>query len=361
MHRSVAVRYDFPCRPRRPWRDNVRTRILEQNRDSRLVALQRLIPGDVELGVPLAPTTRWRIGGPADALVTPSSRDTLAIALKFLRENAVRHVIVGDGSNLLYDDAGFRGAVVRIGRAFGGFSAYPDGRVTAGAGLWVPTFVRGVIDAGLSGAVHAIGIPGTLGGLVVMNGGSQRKGIGEHVVAVEILDADGTVVRLDRDALGFAYRTSHLQERGAVMLSAEFRFEPGDVHALRREAIAILASRRAKFPRVRQNCGSVFVSDPKLYALIGPPGLAIEQAGLKGLSRGDAQISPDHANFIVNNGAARSADVLALIDIARTRVAEMSGVAMLAEVRHLDPYGRLRPAHEVCGQPASDDQQERAR
>jgi UDP-N-acetylmuramate dehydrogenase len=312
--------------------------------------LQALLPAsEVALNALLAPLTRWRIGGPADAVVTPASRETLAAVLEFVREEEIRHVIVGDGSNLLYDDAGFRGVVIRIGRAFGGFAARSDGSVTAGAGLWVPLFVRQVIGAGLAGAVHAIGIPGTLGGLVVMNGGSQRKGIGDHVTAVELLEPDGAVARVEKDSLGFGYRTSHLQERGAIVLSSDFQFEPGNIHVMRREAIEILASRRAKFPKVRQNCGSVFVSDPKLYALIGPPGLAIERAGLKGLSCGDAQISPDHANFIVNNGAARSADVLTLIATARARVWEMTGIAMLAEVRHLDPYGRLRPAHEVCG------------
>ena len=308
-----------------------------------------MLPRDVSLDVSLANLARWRIGGVADAVITPKDSVSLAAAIGFLRDNDIRYVIVGDGSNLLYDDAGFRGAVIRIGRAFGEFTTGLDGFVRAGAGLWVPSFVRRVIGAGLAGAVHAIGIPGTLGGLVVMNGGSQRKGIGDHVTAVDLLDVDGTFARLDRQALGFAYRSSALQERGAVVLAAEFRFEPGDTAALRREAIDIMASRREKFPNVRQNCGSVFVSDPKLYALMGPPGEAIERAGLKGLRCGDAQISPDHANFIVNNGHARSADVLALVAVARERVAAMSGISMIAEVRHLDPFGRLRPAHEVCG------------
>ncbi|WP_203234593.1 UDP-N-acetylmuramate dehydrogenase [Sphingomonas solaris] len=313
-----------------------------------LAELKACYPDEVGLDVPLSTLGRWRIGGPADAIVTPRSAGSLADIVTFVRARGVRHVIVGDGSNILFDDAGFRGAVIRIGRAVGGFAADADGHVRAGAGLWVPGFVRRLIDRGLTGAVHAIGIPGTLGGLVVMNGGSQRRGIGEHVTAVNVLTAEGEIARLDRDALAFAYRSSRLQENGAVVLSAEFRFEQSNSAALRREAIEILASRRAKFPKVRANCGSVFVSDPKLYALIGPPGMAIERAGLKGLARGDARISPEHANFIVNTGQARSADVLALIAEARTRVHALTGVAMEAEVRHLDPYGRFQPAHMVA-------------
>lgn len=304
---------------------------------------------EVRRDVPLSSLGRWRIGGPADILVEPRSRETLAAALRAIKQDGLPHVVIGDGSNLLFDDAGLRGVVLKIGRAFGGFTAMPDGRVRAGAGLWVPSFVRATINAGLAGVVHAIGIPGTLGGLCTMNGGSQRKGIGDHIISVEAMDYQGKVHRIGREALGYAYRRSRLQEGGLIVLDAELQLEPtDDKHALRREAIEIMAARRAKFPKVRANCGSVFVSDPELYTLIGPPGRAIEQAALKGVRRGDAQISPDHANFIVNNGAASSADVLALIKLARDRVHALSGVAMDAEVRHLAPDATLRAAHQAA-------------
>ncbi|PAX06350.1 UDP-N-acetylenolpyruvoylglucosamine reductase [Sphingomonas lenta] len=319
---------------------------------SALTRLHQVLAADeLSRDVALAGLGRWRIGGPADLVVTPRSTESLAAALRVIAETGVPHVVIGDGSNLLFDDEGFRGVVVRVGRAFGGFAAKPDGHVEAGAGLWVPSFVRQVIEAGLAGATHAIGIPGTLGGLVTMNGGSQRRGIGENVLSVDVVKRDGTRRRIDRTELRYSYRASALQDAGAIVVAARFRFEPGDRHALRREAIGILAARRAKFPRVRANCGSVFVSDPKLYSLIGPPGLAIERAGLKGFAIGDAQISPDHANFIVNNGQARSADVLALIGLARERVRALTGIAMDAEVRHLAPDGVMRPAHEVAAVP----------
>lgn len=316
--------------------------------------IRALGPGAVRRDVPLATLGRWRIGGPADLLVTPRSVAELAETLRVVRDFGVPHVVVGDGSNLLFDDEGFRGAVVRVGRAFSGFAVHEGGEVEAGAGLWAPAFVRRVIGAGLAGATHAVGIPGTLGGLLAMNGGSQRRGIGENVLWVEALDRGGRLRRLDRAELGYAYRASRLQAGGLVAVGARFRFAPGDRAALRREAIGILAARRAKFPRVRANCGSVFVSDPELYRLVGPPGQAIERAGLKGRRIGDAQISPTHANFIVNLGRARSADVLALVDLARRRVRELTGVALAAEVRHLSPDGVLRPAHDALPAPASE-------
>ena len=314
-----------------------------------------LQPGEVATAIPLSTLGRWRIGGPADIVVTPSSAEALARTLQIVSDGKTRHLVIGDGSNLLFDDQGFRGVVIRVGRAFGGFEQRDGGIVDAGAGLWMPSFVRRLIDVGLAGAVHAIGIPGTLGGLVTMNGGSQRRGIGENIVYVDVLDRGGVAHRLDHAELEYSYRSSRLQRGDLVVVSARLRFAPGDSHAMRREAISILAARRAKFPKIRANCGSVFVSDPKLYALIGPPGEAIERAGLKGLAIGDAQISPEHANFIVNNGRARAADVLALIRLARRRVADLSGIAMDAEVRHLAPDGTVRAAHLVP-EPANGDE-----
>lgn len=319
----------------------------DQAIESALAALALAVPAsEMRFDVPLSSMGRWRIGGLADVVVEPASLATLAATLKVVRDGAVPHVLIGDGTNLLFDDAGFRGVVIRMGRAFSDLEIGADGLVRAGAGLWVPRLVRAVVNAGLSGIVHAVGIPGTLGGLCVMNGGSQRKGIGEHVVHVDAMDYDGALHRLTHDQLGFAYRQSSLQDGGLVVVSATLRLDAGDAAALRHEAIGILASRRAKFPKVRANCGSVFVSDPRLYALMGPPGEAIERVGLKGLASGDAQISPDHANFIVNNGHAGSRDVLRLVATARRQVADRTGVAMLAEVRHLLPDGVLRPAHE---------------
>lgn len=312
-------------------------------------ALRAVLPRHaIALDLPLATLGRWQIGGPADIVATPTNVESLRAVLTVIAEVGVPYVIVGDGSNLLYDDAGFRGVVVRIGRAFGGFDIGEHGVVKAGAGLWVPCFVRQVIDAGMVGATHAIGIPGTLGGLLTMNGGSQRHGIGENVISVDVVERDGTPVRINHADLGFGYRRSALQTRGAIVVSARFCFGIGDRHALRSEAVSILASRRAKFPRVRANCGSVFVSDPALYSLIGPPGMAIEKAGLKGAMVGGAQFSPDHANFIINNGGARSRDVLKLIAMARSRVHALTGIEMDAEVRHLAPDGTMRPAHEVA-------------
>ncbi len=293
----------------------------------------------------LAGIGRWQIGGPVDLLIEPRTSDELAQTLSALRGAGVPWLVIGDGSNLLFDDAGLRGAAIRIGRHFRSFTDHGDGVVEAGAGLWVPCYVRRLIAAGLSGAVHAIGIPGTLGGLVTMNGGSQRRGIGEQLIEAVAMNENGHIARFDHAAMRFAYRASALQESRWINLSARFAYPQGDARAMHAEARKILRDRRLKFPRNRANCGSVFVSDPALYDKIGPPGAAIERAGLKGRRIGGAQLSPEHANFIVNCGGATSADVLRLIGEARRAVEALSGIAMLAEVRHVRPDGTMAPAH----------------
>jgi UDP-N-acetylmuramate dehydrogenase len=316
--------------------------------------LEAALPGRVAAGVSLGQLGRWRIGGPADLVVTPESVENVARAIAILGDSGVRWATIGEGSNLLFDSAGYRGVILRIGPDLARYRADPaTGDIEAEAGIWVPCFVRRTLTLGLSGCVHAIGIPGMLGGLVAMNGGSQRKGIGDAVVEVTAVDPAGRLQHFARAACDFAYRASVFQRNGAVIVAARFRYAPADPAELRREAIAIMAERRRKFPSRLPNCGSVFVSDPALYATLGPPGAAIETVGLKGTRMGGARISPVHANFIVNEGGASSDDVLALIARARACVLAETGIPMRSEVLHLPPDGPLRAAHETIEATAS--------
>lgn len=308
--------------------------------------------GPVLENVDLRTLGRWRIGGSARVVVEPVDVVDACAVLASSGATGVPVVVIGDGSNLLFDDAGFHGIVVRVGPAMARYKVSQQ-TATAEAGVWVPRFVRALGRAGLAGAQHAIGIPGTLGGLVMMNGGSQRKGIGDNVVRVRGCDMRGQPFELTGEECAFRYRGSLLQDRNLIVLEAELAFALANPAVLRREMVAIMQSRRAKFPKNLPNCGSVFLSDPAMYATVGPPGRAIELAGLKGQRRGNAQISPLHANFIVNLGGARSADVLRLVHLARTNVHRRTGFWMDCEVRHVAPTGSVRPAHiaaaEICG------------
>ncbi len=296
---------------------------------------------------PLSRHSSWHIGGPADLLVETESAAQVATVVRFAREHEIPLVVIGQGTNLLFDDAGLRGIVLKLGSRFGGIIV--DGnRIHAQGGAWVPGVARRAMQAGLAGLEHIIGIPGTLGGLVAMNGGSQRKGIGENVRCVQVVERDGTLRTLSRDACRFAYRESALQGSGAVVFGVELECDRGDPRVIRRAMLADLRERRRKFPRKEPNCGSVFLSTGAMHATVGPPGKIIEEAGLKGLRIGNAEVSHRHANFIVNRGGASARDVLDVIAHVRRTVLERIGFELCCEVRHVSVTGEIHPAHWVA-------------
>ncbi|MEM9827363.1 MAG: UDP-N-acetylmuramate dehydrogenase [Planctomycetota bacterium] len=309
-----------------------------------LVALTR---GHVLRNQSMSQRTRWKIGGNADVLVYPGDIAELSTIVGYLHRHGLPWITMGHTSNLLVDDHGIRGIVLVIAENLSGF-AHDGQDVVAEAGMWVPGFASRLGRLGLSGAEHIIGIPGTLGGLVCMNGGSMRRGIGENVVSVTCLDRTGQVIELDHAACEFGRRTSRIQRDQLTVTKIRFRFDAGNPKQIRREMRTILASRRKKFPLKMPNCGSVFVSDPANYASFGPPGAVIERCGLKGCRIGDAQVSPRHANFIVNLGNASAGDTLKLIQHIRTTVLREMQCDLRCEVRFLSSDCQIRPAHEVA-------------
>lgn len=310
-------------------------------------ALSAATAGAVAFDVQLARISRWRIGGSALAVVEPGSTAELSRVRAVLAEAEIPSTLVGDTSNLLFDSQGFDGVLIRIGRRLSRFTI-EDRKVWSQAGTSVPTLSRAAGAKGLTGIEHTVGIPGTLGGLVVMNGGSQRKGIGQHVESVIVVHADGAVSTLNQGDCAFGYRSSTLQSTDAAVSEVVLQLEHSTPDAVRREMRTVMLDRLGKFPSHQPNCGSTFLSDPAMYATVGPPGRALEAAGLKGLRRGDAVVSERHANFIVNAGNATSDDVLWLIHTMRSTVEKRTGYAMDCEARFLARDGRLVPAHEAA-------------
>ena len=308
--------------------------------------LRSLVSCEVLTDVPLSRYGTWKIGGPADILVSPGTIEDVCRLQHYIHERGLPSVVIGDGSNILFDDAGYRGVIIHIGRPLSELKISQNGNVTAQAGIWTPRFVWKVARAGLQGCEHVIGVPGTLGGLVVMNGGTSRRGIGEQLTEAVAVTESGEIEQLDAETCAFSYRKSIFQKKKSIIVEASFQYEPGDVSALRSQMIKTLQERNRKFPRKIPNCGSVFLSDPALYETVGPPGKVVEEAGLKGVSCGGAMISQLHANFIVNTGGATSADILKLIAKVRSTVFERTGHRINCEVRHLRPDGNIVPAHE---------------
>lgn len=309
--------------------------------------LTEIAPGTITRNVDLRTLTRWRIGGPAAILAEPTSEDQLSQMLEVISKTRVPLCVLGGGSNVLFDSRGFNGIILLIGERLSAVHV-DDTRISAEAGVSVPDLARLTGRLALTGIEHTVGIPGTLGGLVLMNGGSLRRGIGEHVESVRCVTLDGTPLLLSHEECQFAYRSSRLQELDAIVVSIDLKLQPGDFSTINAEMDAIVASRAARFPQDLPSCGSTFLSDPKMYAEVGAPGHAIEESGLKGLRHGDAQISPQHANFFVNLGDATSDDVLWLIAVARNTVRERTGYSMDCEVRFIGTDGVVRPTHEVA-------------
>lgn len=307
--------------------------------------LDEAAPGRVTVGIDLSQLTRWGIGGKADALVEPADEHQISAVLALLKATGTRYCVVGETSNLLFDSEGVRGVIIRIASQLAGIEI--DGlNVIVRAGTSVPELARAVGQRGLSGIEHTVGIPGTIGGLVLMNGGSQRKGIGSHVVWVKYVDEDGTIREFTQQECEFSYRSSSLQRQSGVVVEVGMRLANGNTEQIIAEMDEIVASRSARFPEDEANCGSTFLSDPGMYSTVGPPGRAIEEAGLIGKQIGGAQVSLKHANFINNVGGATSDDVLALIGLIRDTVRLRTGFSMNAEARYVLPNARMVPAHE---------------
>jgi UDP-N-acetylmuramate dehydrogenase len=279
---------------------------------------------------PLAPRTSIRVGGPADLLVRPADPDDLAALLRAVRELGLPLTVLGGGANALVADRGVRGVVLRLPADLGEERCHGE-TLLLPAGAPIARLMARAHALGLTGAEFTAGIPGTLGGATALNAGTRRGELKDVLTRVELATAEGAGF-LPASALGLGYRRSALPP-GAVVTRVEVRLRPGDVRASRAAMEADVARRRATQPLTQPTFGSTFANPPGHHA-----GQLIEAVGLKGHRIGGACWSDVHANFVVNLGGATAADVLALIRLARRRVAERFGVAMEPEVRLLGEF-----------------------
>jgi UDP-N-acetylmuramate dehydrogenase len=281
----------------------------------------------VLLDEPMARHTSFRIGGPADALLLPHTLDDLQRVVRLARELAIRLTVVGNGSNLLVRDRGLRGLVLKIAENLARVE-FAGNRQWAQAGALLRAVSQSAGDRALSGLEFAIGIPGTLGGAVIMNAGAYGGEMKDVVVLVTAVDDRGNVQRLTPADLRFAYRSSALQTRPWIVADATMELGRGDPGAIRAKMADLTRQRESKQPLDMPSAGSVFKRPPGGY--VGP---MVEALGLKGHRIGGAQVSPKHAGFIVNAGDATAGDVLALIQHVRERVQERYGVWLETEVK----------------------------
>jgi UDP-N-acetylmuramate dehydrogenase len=282
----------------------------------------------VQFGVPLSRHTSLRVGGPADAVATPATRDELARLLAVCSAHRIPHAVLGSGFNALVLDGGFEGVVIRM-HHWRRLEERPGGGLRAESGVSHSQITNFCVERGLCGLEFACGIPGSVGGWVAMNAGIPAREVKDAVVEIEVMSPTGTSVRhLRRDELRFSYRALRGLAAGSVILSALFAVEISTPARLRAEVDRLLALRSGVQPLNLPSCGSVFKNPPGDYA-----GRLIEIVGLKGRRIGGAQISPLHANFITNLGSASAGDVLALIEEAQKKVFDATGIRLVPEVR----------------------------
>lgn len=298
-----------------------------------VAALQERVHGNVRVEEPLARWSTYRIGGPATVLM-PSNAEDVGVALRLATEHGVPWFALGLGSNLLFPDAGLDALVIRMGKGVDRLDQ-SGSRWTIGAGLPQPLAAKRTAQAGMAGIHKMVGVPGSVGGGIVMNAGCHGAEWRDVVESVLVVDATGQDRVVPAAEAGFSYRRSALGR--VVVLETTVTLHETETATLVEETDELYRWRRDETPFNQPCCGSVF-KNPELSACWkdGDPrtaGQHIEATGLKGLMVGAAQVSPMHANYFINSGGATAADVTALMEVVRQRVHDRWGVTLEPEVK----------------------------
>lgn len=277
---------------------------------------------------PLSAHTTFRIGGPASFYMIPENAEEIREGIHFAKEREFPFITIGRGSNMLFPDEGYHGVVIEIGSGMNEIEYSGAGKIRAQAGALLSAIASEAARHSLTGFEFAGGIPGTLGGAVVMNAGAYGGEIKDCIVSARVMDSAGNESILSREQLELGYRTSVIQSGGDLVLEAEFQFEPGDPREIRERMKELNAKRRDKQPLEFASAGSTFKRPEGHFA-----GKLIEDAGLRGYRIGDAQVSEKHCGFVVNRGHATAKEVLAVICDVQKKVLESSGVKLEPEVK----------------------------
>jgi UDP-N-acetylmuramate dehydrogenase len=280
----------------------------------------------IQENVPLAPFAWYRIGGPARWLIRPRSVEEFAEAARRCAESRIRTYVLGLGANLLIGDAGVNGAVFRLDGEFWRRVHFDDNRVEVGAGVDMQKLLLRTVRQGLAGIECLAGIPGTIGGGIRMNAGGKFGDIGSVVLDVHVMDASGNLFQRNKDDLVFEYRTTNISS--PYILGATLELEPEDPERILRKTKEIWMYKRNTQPLNTKNAGCIFKNPRGLSA-----GALIDQAGLKGMRIGGAEISTKHANFIIAHPGCTADDVMTTIKFIREKVFDRNQLHLESEVQ----------------------------
>jgi len=302
------------------------------NRDFYNVLTDILTEERVLTDEPMKNHTTFRVGGTADYYTIPETKEEIRDTLRACREWAVPFYIIGNGSNLLVSDKGFRGVMIQICKGMNEITI--EGyTLTAQAGALLSAIAGRALEASLAGFEFAAGIPGTLGGACVMNAGAYGGEMKDVLSYVTVLTNDGEFLTLGKDELELGYRTSIIAREGYIALEAVIELEEGCKDEIKARMDELKERRVSKQPLEYPSAGSTFKRPEGYFA-----GKLIEEAGLRGYSVGGAQVSEKHCGFVINKGGATASDIMALITEVADRVERRSGVRMEPEVKRLGEF-----------------------
>lgn len=281
---------------------------------------------DIKIDEKLSEYVNFKVGGPADILLIPNSKEQVIKSIKICKENNIPFYLIGNGSNILVRDGGFRGVVLSLKNVK---NIYVDGeKIEAECGVMLKEVSDKAIENSLTGFEFACGIPGTIGGAVFMNAGAYDGEISKVIESAEVIDENCNIIRLSREELDFGYRSSLVMKKGYTVLSAVFKLEKGQVKTIKELIEDLTNKRESKQPLEYPSAGSTFKRPTGYFA-----GKLIQDAGLKGYSIGGAAVSEKHSGFVINKGNATAKDITDLIKHIQDEVKKQFGVYLHPEVR----------------------------
>ncbi len=290
-------------------------------------ALQKFVPREnIHLQEPMAAHTTFRIGGPADCFLELENEEQLKKVRRYLELTGVSFFVLGNGSNLLVNDTGYRGIILQIGSKMNSISVHGND-IIAKAGATLAQAARAAMEQGLTGLEFASGIPGTVGGGVVMNAGAYGGEMSQVVTQVNVVSREGELLELDNGTMEFGYRNSVIRKSPFIVTEVTFRLEPGDMGVIKTKMEELAARRREKQPLEYPSAGSTFKRPEGNFA-----GKLIMEAGLKGFRIGGAEVSEKHCGFVVNKGNATAQDVREVIAKIQARVKAQFRVELEPEI-----------------------------
>lgn len=281
---------------------------------------------------PMQKHTTFRVGGPADYFVMPETIEQVQKVVKLCKEEEIPYYIVGNGSNLLVSDKGYRGVIIQIGKRFGQIEV-KENQITAQAGALLSAVANRALEAGLAGFEFAAGIPGSLGGACVMNAGAYGGEMKDVLLSVTVLTPEGEVLTIPREELELGYRTSIIEKKHYLVLEAVIELQKGDPEEIKAVMDDLRQRRIDKQPLEYPSAGSTFKRPEGYFA-----GKLIQDAGLKGFQVGGAQVSEKHAGFVINKNHATASDIYELMRQVSEKVEEESGVRLEPEVKRLGEF-----------------------